>query len=142
VEAINAVGRRLDDVYLVAFARTAFARFSRREPQRDYFWDLRPEELATVVVKTLLERTGVRPEAVGDLLTGTALPVGEQRLYGGRHVVFAAKPPYTIPAAHIDRQCASSITTVDFGAMETATGMADIVIAGGWRRYLRRHAHV
>jgi acetyl-CoA acetyltransferase len=131
VEAINAVGRRLDDVYLVAFARTAFTRFSRREPQRDDFWDLRPEELVAVVVKTLLERTGVKPEAVDDLLTSTALPVGEQWLYGGRHVVFAAKLPYTIPAAHIDRQCASSITTVGFGAMEIATGMADIVIAGG-----------
>ena len=53
---MNTVGRRLDDVYLVAFARTAFTRFSRREPQRDDFWDLRPEELAAVVVKTLLER--------------------------------------------------------------------------------------
>jgi acetyl-CoA acetyltransferase len=119
------------DVYLVAFARTAFTRFSRREPQRDDFWDLRPEEFVAVFVKTLLVRTGIRPEDVDNLLTGTALPVGEQWLYGGRHVVFAAKLPYTIPAAHIDRQCTSSITTAGFGAMEIATGMADIVIAGG-----------
>ncbi len=128
---MNTVGRRLDNVYLVAFARTAFTRFSRKEPQRDDFWDLRPEDLAAAAVRALLEKTGIKPEAVEDLLTGTALPVGEQWLYGGRHVVFAAKLPYTIPAAHIDRQCASSITTVGLGAMEVATGMADTVIAGG-----------
>ena len=124
-------GKRLENVYLVAFARTAFTRFSRKEPQKDDFWDLRPEEIAAVPVRAILEKTGVKPEAVEDLLTGTALPVGEQWLYGGRHVVFAAKLPYTIPAAHIDRQCASSITTAAMGAMEVATGMADVVIAGG-----------
>ena len=115
----------------MAFARTAFTRFSRREPQRDDFWDLRPEEIAAVAVRHLFDKTHIPPEAVDDLLTGTALPVGEQWLYGGRHVVHAAKLPYTIPAAHIDRQCASSITTVGFGALEIATGMADVVIAGG-----------
>jgi acetyl-CoA acetyltransferase family protein len=128
---MTTVGRRLDNVYLVAFARTAFTRFSRKEPQRDDFWDLRPEDLAAAAVRAVLEKTGIKPEAVEDLLTGTALSVGEQWLYGGRHVVFAAKLPYTIPAAHIDRQCASSITTVGFGAMEVATGMADVVVAGG-----------
>jgi Acetyl-CoA acetyltransferase len=77
------VGRRLDNVYLVAFARTAFTRFSRKEPQRDDFWDLRPEDLAAAAVRAMLEKTGIKPEAVEDLLTGTALPVGEQWLYGG-----------------------------------------------------------
>jgi len=128
---MTTVARRLDNVYLVAFARTAFTRFSRKEPQRDDFWDLRPEDIAAAAVRAVLEKTGIKPEAVEDLLTGTALPVGEQWLYGGRHVVFAAKLPYTIPAAHIDRQCASSITTVGFGAMEVATGMAEVVMAGG-----------
>lgn len=84
-----------------------------------------------MAVRHLFDKTHIPPEAVDDLLTGTALPVGEQWLYGGRHVVYAAKLPYTIPAAHIDRQCASSITTVGFGALEIATGMADVVIAGG-----------
>ncbi|MEM1903470.1 MAG: beta-ketoacyl synthase N-terminal-like domain-containing protein, partial [Pyrobaculum sp.] len=128
---MTTVGRKIENVYLVAFARTAFTRFSRREPQRDDFWDLRPEEIAAVAVRHLFDKTHILPEAVDDLLTGTALPVGEQWLYGGRHVVYAAKLPYTIPAAHIDRQCASSITTVGFGALEIATGMADVVIAGG-----------
>ncbi|MEM1518637.1 MAG: acetyl-CoA C-acetyltransferase [Pyrobaculum sp.] len=128
---MTTVGRKIENVYLVAFARTAFTRFSRREPQRDDFWDLRPEEIAAVAVRHLFDKTHIPPEAVDDLLTGTALPVGEQWLYGGRHVVYAAKLPYTIPAAHIDRQCASSITTVGFGALEIATGMADVVIAGG-----------
>lgn len=83
-------GRRLDNVYIVAYARTTFTRFSRKEPQRDDFWDLRPEEVGAVPVRALLDKTGLKPEDVEELLTGAALPVGEQWLYGGRHVVFAA----------------------------------------------------
>jgi acetyl-CoA acetyltransferase len=45
----------------------------KREPQRDDFWDLRPQDLVAAVVRTLLERTGVRTDAMEDLLTGTAL---------------------------------------------------------------------
>ncbi|MFN7106481.1 MAG: acetyl-CoA C-acyltransferase, partial [Pyrobaculum sp.] len=119
------------DVYIVGFARTAFTRFSRKEPQKDDFWELRPEEIAAIPIKALVERTGVKPEDIEELITGTALPVGEQWLYGGRHVVFAAKLPHTIPAAHVDRQCASSITAVATAAMEIATGMVDMAIAGG-----------
>lgn len=119
------------DVYIVGFARTAFTRFSRKDPQKDDFWELRPEEIAAAPIRALIERTGVKPEAIEDLITGTALPVGEQWLYGGRHVVFAAKLPHSIPAAHVDRQCASSINSVAMAAMEIATGVADLVIAGG-----------
>ncbi|MCI4464564.1 MAG: acetyl-CoA C-acetyltransferase [Thermoproteus sp.] len=121
----------LRGVYIVDFRRVPFSRFTRKEPQRDIYYDKRPEEVAAIVVRDIVERNGIRPEDVDDLVTGMALQTGEGFLYGGRHVVFAAKLPVTVPAAAVDRQCASSITSVVMGANEIATGMADVVIAGG-----------
>jgi acetyl-CoA C-acetyltransferase len=119
------------EVFIVDIFRTPFTRFSRKEPEKDPFYDIRPEELAGMVVRGILERNNISPSDIDDLLIGSALQVGEQWLYGGRHVVFSAKLPYIVPATAIDRQCASSVTSVVYGALEIASGMADIVIAGG-----------
>ena len=121
----------LRNVYIVDFRRVPFSRLTRKEPQKDIYYNMRPEEVAAIVVRDLIERNNIRPEDIDDLITGMALQTGEGFLYGGRHVVFAAKLPVTIPAAAVDRQCASSITSVVMGANEIATGMADVVIAGG-----------
>ncbi|MEM0044272.1 MAG: acetyl-CoA C-acetyltransferase [Sulfolobales archaeon] len=125
------------EVYVVDMLRTAFTRFSRREPEKDPFYEMRSEEIAGRVVRGLIERNNLNPNDIDDILVGSALQVGEQWLYGGRHVVFAARLPETIPAAAVDRQCASSITTVVYGALEIASGMADIVIAGGVEKMSR-----
>lgn len=125
------------EVYIVDILRTPFTRFSRREPEKDPFYNIRPEELSAYVVRGLIERNNIRPEEIDDILVGSALQVGEQWLYGGRHVVFASRLPYSVPAAAVDRQCASSVTTVVYGALEIASGMADIVIAGGVEKMSR-----
>ncbi|MCY0860106.1 MAG: acetyl-CoA C-acetyltransferase [Sulfolobaceae archaeon] len=121
----------LEDVYIVDFLRTPFSRFSRKEPQKDVFYNIRPEELAGMVIDELIKRSNINPQDIDELITGCALQVGEQWAYGGRHEVFGAKLPYTVPALAVDRQCASSLSSVSIGAMEISTGMADIVIAGG-----------
>ncbi|ARM75531.1 acetyl-CoA C-acetyltransferase [Acidianus manzaensis] len=121
----------MEDVYIVDFLRTPFTRFSRKDPQKDPFYNLRPEELASLVIRKIIEKNGIDPKDIDELITGCALQVGEQWSFGGRHEVFASRLPYTIPAMAVDRQCASSITTVSLGASEIASGMADIVIAGG-----------
>lgn len=133
--------KAMEDVYLVDFLRTPFTRFSRKEPQKDAFYNLRPEELAAIVIKKLIEKNGINPNEIDDLITGCALQVGEQWSFGGRHEVFAAKLPYTIPAMAVDRQCASSITSVVIGASQIAGGMADIVIAGGVEKMSRTPMH-
>ncbi len=124
-------GKMLQDVYLVDFLRTPFTRFSRKEPQKDPFYNIRPEELAALVINKLIEKNGIKPTEIDEIITGCALQVGEQWAYGGRHEIFAAKLPYNIPTIAVDRQCASSITSIAIGAMEISTDMADIVIAGG-----------
>ncbi|QXJ31745.1 acetyl-CoA C-acetyltransferase [Saccharolobus shibatae] len=127
----------LEDVYLVDYARTAFTRFSRKDYQKDPFYNIRPEELAGMVIKRLIEKNGIRAEEIDEIITGCALQVGEQWAFGGRHEVFAARLPYNIPTMAVDRQCASSLTTVSIGAMEISTGMADIVLAGGVEKLSR-----
>lgn len=127
----------LEDVYLVDFLRTPFTRFSRKDPQKDPFYNIRPEELAGLVINKLIEKNGINPSEIDELITGCALQVGEQWAFGGRHEIFAAKLPYTIPTMAVDRQCASSLTSVAIGAMEISSGMADIVIAGGVEKMSR-----
>nr|WP_253823087.1 acetyl-CoA C-acetyltransferase [Acidianus sp. RZ1] len=123
--------KMLDEVYLVDFLRTPFTKFSRKEPQKDLFYNLRPEELAGRVIRELIERNNINPQDIEEIVTGCALQVGEQWSYGGRHEIFAGMLPYTIPTMAIDRQCASSLTSISTASMEISTGMADIVIAGG-----------
>jgi len=127
----------LEDVYLVDFLRTPFTRFSRKDPQKDPFYNIRPEELAGLVINKLIEKNGINPSEIDELITGCALQVGEQWAFGGRHEIFAAKLPYTIPTMAVDRQCASSLTSVAIGAMEISSGMADIVITGGVEKMSR-----
>jgi len=59
------------------------------------------------------------------------MPFGEQWLYGGRLITFLADLPFDVPAQHIDRQCASSMSAIHQGAMEIMLGYSDVVIAGG-----------
>ncbi|ADX81666.1 acetyl-CoA C-acetyltransferase [Saccharolobus islandicus] len=127
----------LEDVYLVDYARTAFTRFSRKDYQKDPFYNIRPEELAGMVINRLIEKNGIKAEEIDEVITGCALQVGEQWAFGGRHEIFAARLPYNIPTMAVDRQCASSLTTVSIGAMEISTGMADIVLAGGVEKLSR-----
>ncbi|ACP44584.1 acetyl-CoA acetyltransferase [Sulfolobus islandicus Y.G.57.14] len=127
----------LEDIYLVDYARTAFTRFSRKDYQKDPFYNIRPEELAGMVINRLIEKNGIKAEEIDEIITGCALQVGEQWAFGGRHEIFAARLPYNIPTMAVDRQCASSLTTVSIGAMEISTGMADIVLAGGVEKLSR-----
>ncbi|MEM0092651.1 MAG: acetyl-CoA C-acetyltransferase [Saccharolobus sp.] len=127
----------LEDVYIVDFLRTPFTRFSRKDAQKDPFYNIRPEDLAGLVINSLIEKNGINPNEIDEIITGCALQVGEQWTFGGRHEIFAAKLPYTIPTMSVDRQCASSLSTVSIGAMEISSGMADIIIAGGVEKMSR-----
>lgn len=84
-----------------------------------------------MLVKELVKRTKIDPEEIDDVLTGTAMPVKEQWVYGGRTIVFLADLPFNVPAQGTDRQCVSSMSTIHQGAMEIMLGYSDIVISCG-----------
>jgi len=121
----------MEEVVIVDYLRSPFSRSRPREPERDVFNSLRMDDVCAKLIKELVRRTGVRPEEINDVIVGTAMPFGEQWLYGGRLITFLADLPFDVPAQHIDRQCASSMSAIHQGAMEIMLGYSDVVIAGG-----------
>ena len=121
----------MEEVVIVSYLRTPFSRARPREPERDVFNSLRMDDMAGRLVKEMIQRTGINPEEIGDVITGTAMPLLEQWLYGGKAINFLARLPFSVPAQGIDRQCASSMSTVHQGAMEIMLGYSDIVISCG-----------
>ena len=121
----------MEEVVIVSYLRTPFSRSRPREPERDVFNSVRMDDLAARLVQEMIQQTKINPEEIGDVLTGTAMPVLEQWLYGGKSINFLAKLPFNVAAQGIDRQCASSMSTVHQGAMEIMLGYSDIVISCG-----------
>ena len=121
----------MEEAVIVDYLRSPFSRSRPREPERDVFNSLRMDDVAGILIKKLIERTGIKPEEINDVLTGTAFPTGEQWLYGGKEIAFLAGLPFNVPSQQIDRQCASSMSAIHQGAMEIMLGYSDIVLAGG-----------
>ncbi len=121
----------MEEVVIVSYLRTPFSRSRPREPERDVFNSLRMDDLAGRLVTEMIRQTKINPAEIGDVITGTAMPLLEQWLYGGKAINFLARLPFNVPAQGIDRQCASSMSTVHQGAMEIMLGYSDIVISCG-----------
>jgi len=122
---------QLREAVIVDYLRSPFSRSRPREPERDVFNSLRMDRVAGMLIKEMLKRTKVKPEDVNHVLTGTAMPVGEQWTYGGRSIVFEADMPFNVAAEQFDKQCASTLATTNRGAMEIMLGYSDIVISVG-----------
>jgi acetyl-CoA acetyltransferase family protein len=122
---------RMKEVVIADYLRTPFSRSRPKEPEKDKYNQYRMDELCARLVKTLIERTHINQEEIGDCITGCALGVAEQWLYGGRIIPLLAGLSVHVPATQVDRQCGSSMTAVHIGTMEIQTGNSDIVIAAG-----------
>jgi acetyl-CoA C-acetyltransferase len=94
------------------------------------FKDIAPEELGRQVVTALLERTGIDPEVVDDVIFGQCYPHMEAPAIG-RVVALNSGMPVTVPGRQVDRRCGSGLQAVIDAMGEIATGGAQVVIAGG-----------
>ncbi|GAA4283489.1 acetyl-CoA C-acetyltransferase [Brevibacterium daeguense] len=94
------------------------------------FKDIAPEELGTQVVTALLERTGIDPEVVDDVIFGQCYPQMEAPALG-RVVALNSGMPVTVPGRQVDRRCGSGLQAVIDGMAAIVTGGAEVVIAGG-----------
>lgn len=119
------------EVVIADYLRTPFSRSRPNAPERDKLNDFRMDVLAGKLIKTIIDRKGIDPKEIGDVLVGAALQVMEQWLYGGRSIVAIAELPETISSQSIDRQCGSSMNTIHTGAMQIMTGYSDIVVSAG-----------
>lgn len=90
-----------------------------------------PCDLLAGQLHALVERTGIDPGMVEDVITGCAQQVGEQSGNIGRNAVLGAGFPESVPATTLNRQCGSSQQAATFAAQAVAAGAHDIVIAAG-----------
>jgi len=90
-----------------------------------------PVDLLAETLRGLVERTGVDPERIEDVIAGCVSQVGEQGLNIGRNAVLAAGFPESVPATSIDRQCGSSQQAAHFAAQGVIAGAYDIAVACG-----------
>jgi acetyl-CoA C-acetyltransferase len=94
------------------------------------FKDLPAAQLAEVVLRELVRRTGIRGEDVDDVIFGQCYPNGEAPAIG-RIAALDAGLGIEVPGLQIDRRCGSGLQAVIDAAMRVQTGAADLVIAGG-----------
>ena len=111
--------------YIVAAARTAGGK------KGGALKDWHPADLGAAVLDSLVERAGIDPAAVEDVIAGCVGQVGEQSFHIGRNMVMASSLPDHVPAVTIDRQCGSSQQSVHFAAQAVMSGTQDVVIAAG-----------
>jgi acetyl-CoA acyltransferase len=88
-------------------------------------------DLSAHVLRALVERTGIDPAVVDDVVWGCVQQVGQQSYNVGRMAVLAAGWPESVPAVTIDRQCGSSQQSAHFAAAGLLSGQYDVAVAGG-----------
>ena len=113
------------EAYIVAAVRTA----GGRRDGKLKGWH--PADLAGQVINELLDRSGVDPEAVEDVIMGCVGQAGEQAANIGRNAVLSSRLPESVPATSVDRQCGSSQQSIHFAAQAVMSGTMDCVIAAG-----------
>jgi acetyl-CoA C-acetyltransferase len=115
----------MTDAYIVQAVRTAGGRRNGKLAG----WH--PADMAGEVLNALVERSGLDPKAVEDVILGCVSQVGEQAFHIGRNAVLASKLPDSVPAVTIDRQCGSSQQAIHFAAQAVMSGTQDVVIVAG-----------
>lgn len=93
--------------------------------------DWHPVDLASEVLKALVDRTGIDPAIVEDVVMGCVMQVGEQGVNIARNAVLAAGWPESVPGTTVDRQCGSSQQAAHFAAQAVLSGAHDVIVAAG-----------
>ncbi|WP_284124598.1 acetyl-CoA C-acetyltransferase [Parerythrobacter aestuarii] len=116
----------MPEAYIVEAVRTAGGRRGGR------LAGVHPVDLLAKSLDAIVERSGIDPNAIDDVVTGCVTQAGEQAMQVGRMGVLASKHlPQSTPAVTIDRQCGSSQQAIQFAAQAVMSGTQDAVIASG-----------
>jgi len=111
--------------YIYDAVRTPFARHGKA------FADVRPDDLAAVVMKASIERTGLDPARVDDVIFGDANQAGEDNRNVARFGALLAGFPSSVPGVTVNRLCGSAVESVIQGSRAIEAGDATVVLAGG-----------
>ena len=112
--------------YILAAYRTPGCRANKGG-----FKNMRPDDLAAAAIRGLVERTGIDPMQIDDVLIGCAFPEGEQGMNVARVASMKAGLPYQVPAQTVNRFCSSGLQAIASAAERIMAGFADCIIAGG-----------
>src|SRR5215210_3418295 len=93
--------------------------------------DWHPVDLAAETLRALVERNGLDPALVEDVIMGCVMQAGEQGLNIGRNAALAAGFPESVVGTSVDRQCGSSQQSAHFAAQGVIAGAYDVVVAAG-----------
>jgi acetyl-CoA acyltransferase len=116
------------EVVIVEAARTPVG---RGHEEKGYYKDTHPSTLLAESYKAVIERAGIEPSEVEDVVAGCVQQFGEQGINIARNGWLEAGLPVETPATTVDRQCGSGQQAVNFGAAMIASGVHDVMIGGG-----------
>lgn len=117
----------MPNAVIVSAARTAVGKAPRGSLRT-----ARPEDMAAVVIKAVLERAGdVAAEEVEDVILGCAMPEAEQGMNVARIAALRAGLPISVPGQTVNRFCSSGLQTIALAAQQVMSGMGEVIIAGG-----------
>lgn len=116
----------MKSAYILAAYRTAGCRAKKGK-----FKDMRPDDLAAAAISGLVDKAGIEPQEIDDVMMGCAFPEAEQGMNFARVASFKAGLPHQVPAQTINRFCSSGLQTIASAAERIMAGFADCIIAGG-----------
>ncbi len=113
------------DAFIAGAVRTAVGR------RNGALSAVHPVDMAAHALRGLVERTGIDPAAVEDVIMGCVSQIGPQTFDIARNAWLSAGLPESVPGVTIDRQCGSSQQAVHFAAQAVLSGTQDVVVAAG-----------
>ncbi len=116
----------MKDIVIAGYARSPF-----HFANKGGLTKVRPDDLAAHVVKGLVDRSGVNPDDIEDLILGCAFPEGEQGFNMARLVGLMAGLPISVAGATINRFCGSSMQAIHMAAGAIQMGAGDVYICAG-----------
>ncbi|MBI5524875.1 MAG: thiolase family protein [Deltaproteobacteria bacterium] len=115
----------MKDVFIVSGARTPVGK------RNGYLRDYTVPVLLGKVLDAVADRAGVEPGVIDDVVVGTVYQLGEQGFTLARTGVYASRYPDSVPGMSVNRQCGSGLSAVQIGYGMIASGVMDVVVAGG-----------
>jgi acetyl-CoA acyltransferase len=103
----------------------------RAHKERGWFRDVRSDDLAAACIRALVERTGIDPNEIEDVVLGNTQQTGEQGLNAARAISLMAGLPVATAGATVNRLCGSSLQALNQAAHAIAAGYEDVQVVGG-----------
>jgi acetyl-CoA acyltransferase len=114
------------NVVIAGYARSPFTLAKKGALAR-----VRADDMAAAVIRGLIEKTGVKPEDIEDIIVGTAFPEGEQGMNVARLIGLLADLPISVGGMTVNRFCGSSMSSVHIAAGQIQMGAGEVFIAAG-----------